>query len=70
MEQRKIKNLGAEGVAICSEAKPDLKQMTVRVTQREFVLLRNLAAERGQNQADLLRELIEPALRILLHTRG
>lgn len=46
------------------------KHLTVRPTREEYTLIRDLAAEMGLSQNDLLLRLLEPAFLVLNHVRG
>lgn len=66
VKEKEIKNL--VGLGQTEQLSP--KHMSVRVSQEEFLRLRDYAAERGIPQSELLRKLLEPALEMLMHVRG
>ena len=53
------------------EVKEKKKQSAyISLTGEEFLLVRDMAAELGMSQNEFLRSLMEPSLRVLMHTRG
>lgn len=46
------------------------RQMSVGVTDEEFLLIRDISAELGMTQSDYLRKLMEGGLETLRHVRG
>lgn len=53
-----------------SPRKTASKHVTISVSDEEYILLRNVAAEMGLHQSQFTRSLLEGALTLLKHVRG